>query len=605
MTEDSDAPRITVSGHYVRSDSGPDYARRHQVMPGAAAQTEYYIPDNAMPILGDYNAQLRIDYKDLVVGARLWRVMSKQGGFATYNWSATDLAYWGFEGQEAYAKYSHRFNPVFSTFSQVSFRAGQLPESEYGKRVVDADRSAGGDNQGGSLLRYQRNDYAYSIDQQATFDWTANATSSLGIFGEYAKVANWNTNDTSLRKWNGSAFVQRYPDEVAGSFSGDEKVLNEGVGPRDKDEIYFNQYNAAAYAQHSQTFFDQLKVTLGGRGDLFVLKGEEGPEPIGTATTSGCTTCDPGTVFATQADAAAAGAELLRSNVYYRVNSVHVNVFSFNPRLGVVWNPNPVHTVKLLHGWAFRNPTVRERFSLSGSRIPVGANLKPEQVKTTELGYAVKPLRFLRAEIDAFWSEVEDLIQLSASRFGRPGSSDRAMTQFQNIGKARLLGFELKTDIALIQTPVLSALLFANYSFQNNRYTDVSSAGGSSLSHENDRYDNTLNSHQMPRVSEHKANLGLTLQIRKHWSISPVYHFVGARPNVITSPVKWVPSYHLMNLSLGYHNPANDWEASVYVWNLFDTEINDPGTRDAKGDYFSPMRPEARLTIWGRLTYRL
>lgn len=605
MWEDKDAARITAAGHYIRSDSGPDYARRHQVMPGAAALTEYYIPDNAMPILGSYNAQLRIDYKNLILGARAWKILSKQGGFATYNWSATDLAYWGFVGQEAYAKYTHRFNQTFSTFTQVAFRAGQLPENEYGKRVVDADRSAGGDNQGGSLLRYRRDDYAYSLDQQATFDWTANAATSLGVFGEYAKVSNWNTNDTSLRKWNGSAFVQRYPDEVAGTFSGDEKVTNEGVGPRDKDEVYYNQYNAAAYLQHSQTFFDQLKVTLGGRGDLFVLKGQEGPEPIGTAAASGCTTCDPVPIYATGADAAAAGAELLRSNVYYRIRPVNVNIFSFNPRIGVVWNPNPTHTVKLLHGWAFRNPTVRERFSLSGSRIPIGADLRPEQIKTTELGYAVKPLKFLRAEIDGFWSEVEDLIQLSASRFGRPGSSDRAMAQFQNIGSARLLGFELKTDIALVQTQTMSVLLFANYSFQNNRYRDVGTVGGTSLSHENDRYDNNLNSHQMPRVSQHKANVGLTFYIHKHWSVSPVYHYVGARPNVITSPVKYVPAYHLMNLSVGYHNPQNNWEASLYIWNLLDSEINDPGTRDAAGTYFSPLRPEARLTIWGRLTYRI
>ncbi|MCX7632033.1 MAG: TonB-dependent receptor [Turneriella sp.] len=604
--EDKDAARITVAGHYVRSDSGPDYARRHQVMPWASANTEYYIPDNAMPILGNYNAQVRIDYKDLTIGGRVWKIMSKQGGFATYNWSATDLAYWGFVGQEAYAKYTHKFNQIFSAFGHATFRASQLPEGEYGKRVVDADRSSGGDDKGGNLLRYRRDDYAYSLDLQGTADWSTHSSTSVGIFGEYAKVSNWNTNDTSLRKWDGNAFVQRYPEEVQGTFTGDERVVSEGIGPRDKDEVYYNQYNLAAYLQHSQTFLDQLKMTLGGRADYFILKGIEGPEPIGTATASTCpaTQCDPVPIYATGADAAAAGAVLLRSNVYYRVLPADVNVFSFNPRIGLVWNPNPIHTVKLLHGWAFRNPTVRERFSLTGSRIPIGGALKPEQIKTTELGYAIKPLKFLLAEVDFFWSEVKDLIQLSASRFGRPGRPT-PMAQFQNIGSARLLGFELKTDIALIQKQNLSVLLFANYSFQNNRYLEVVPGGGSSLSHENDRPGDTQNSHQMPRVSQHKANLGLTFYIEKYWSVSPIYHYVGPRPNVITSPINYVPEYHLMNLSLGYHNPQNNWEASVYIWNLLDAEINDPGTRDAAGTYFSPLRPEARLTIWMRLTYRL
>jgi len=314
LFDEADAPAIVVSGHYVRSDSGPDYARRHEVMPWASANTEYYIPANAMPILGDYSAQVRFDYKNLTIGARAWQIFSRQGGFATYNWSATDLAYWGFVGQEVYSKYTHKFNQTVSTFTQVTFRAGQLPEGEYGKRVVDADRSAGGDNQGGSLLWYKRYDYALSLDQQATFDWSANASSSVGIFGEYAKVSNWNTNDTSLRIWDGSAFVQRYPTEKQGSFDGNENVISEGIGPQDKPEVYYKQQNMAGYLQHSQTFFDQLKLTLGGRADVFQLKGQESPEPIGVATASTCTSCDPSIVY-TDAQAAAAGALLKRSNV--------------------------------------------------------------------------------------------------------------------------------------------------------------------------------------------------------------------------------------------------------------------------------------------------
>jgi outer membrane cobalamin receptor len=595
-----------VAGHYIRSDYGPDYGRRHELAyPGAPANTEYYIARNTavMPILGDYNAQLRIDYQGLTLGARAWRIWSKQGGFATYNWSATELGYWGFQGQELYAKYNHKWNERFSTFSQIAFRAGQLPEGEYGKRPFDADRSAGGEDQGGSLLWYKRNDYAVSADQQATFDWTANASTSLGVFGEYARVSNWNTNDTSLRKWNGSAFVQRYPGEVQGSFDGNENLISEGIGPRDKPEVYYNQYNAALYAQHAQTFAEKLKVNIGGRGDLFVLRGEEGPEPIGVATASTCTSCDPSTVY-TDAQAAAAGATLKRSNVYYVAKEANVNVFSVNPRIGLVYNPNPQWTFKLLHGWAFRNPTVRERYSLSGSRIPIGEKLQPEEIKTTELGIASRLTRYLRSEIDFFWSEAANLIQLSSSNFGRPDKSS-AMAQFQNIGSARLLGFEVKTDWALVQTSPLSLLLFANYSFQNNRYLDVGTAGGTSLSHENDRPGDTQNSHQMPRVAQHKANVGLTFYIRQHLSISPILHYVGARPNVITSPVNYVPAYTLVNLSLSYRNPQKDWEASIFIFNLLDQEINDPGTRDAKGDYFSPLRPIERLTVWAKLSYRI
>lgn len=618
MWDDQNAGKILVSGHYIRSDYGPDYGRHYDPAKNAKTNAEYNIPNNTgvMPILGDYNAQIRFDYKGLTLGARAWYIMSKQGGFANYNASAVELAYWGFQGQEVYGKYNHKFNETFSTFTQVTYRASQLPDGEYGKRVVDADRNcslaaAAGTCTGGNpssttpgdLLWYKRNDFALSVDQQGTFDWNLHSTTSLGIFGEYAKVSNWNTNDTSLSKWNGTAFTQRYINERKGSFDSNGRVTDEGVGPDDKDEVYYKQYNAALYAQHSETFLQQLKFTLGGRADLFMLKGQEGPQPIGVNANSTCASCDTSTVY-TDTAAGSAGADLKRSGIYYKINSVDVQTFSVNPRIGVVWNPNQTHTVKLLHGWAFRNPTVRERFSLSSSRIPIGADLKPEQIKTTELGYAVKPLKFLRAEIDGFWSEVQDLIQLSDSKFGKSGSS-AAMTQFQNIGSARLLGFEIKTDVALMQTNPLSVLVFANYSFQNNRYLDISPSGGTSLSHENDRPGDTQNSSQMPRVSTHKANLGLTMYINRHLSISPILHYVGARPNVITSPVNYIPAYTMLNLSVGYHNPKNDWDASVYIFNLLDQQIDDPGTRDASGVYYSSQRPEPRMTIWAKLTYKI
>lgn len=150
-------------------------------------------------------------------------------------------------------------------------------------------------------------------------------------------------------------------------------------------------------------------------------------------------------------------------------------------------------------------------------------------------------------------------------------------------------------------------IIHSNYSFQYNRYTDIIAAGETSLSHDlADTTTYTASSKDMPRVSQHKANLGFTLNFRKHHiSITPIYHFVGRRPNVITSPIAEIPEYHLMNLSLAYINPQSNWEFTTYIFNVLDKEINDPGTRDAKGDYYSPLRPEARLSIWAKLTYKL
>lgn len=606
LWDSPEAGTITLAGHYIRSDNGPMYGER-QTNFDASKKNDYYVSDknSGMPLLGDYNISAQFDFKGLSVGARAWYFWTKQGAFATYNYSATELAYWGHQGQDFFAKYTHKWNEAISTFSQVTFRASQLPEGQPGQRPFDADRNAYGEDTPGTLLWYRRNDFALSTDQQVTYTGKGNSVTSAGFFGEWAKVSNWNTNDTSLTKWDGVNFAnKRYPTEVKGSFDGQENIISEGIGPvKDKPELLYDQYNLALYGQHNMTLLEKFQLTLGGRGDMLILKGIEGPEVLGTSSqcSAPCTQVNP---IYTDASAGAAGAQLKRSSVYYLANPVSITTFSFNPRAGLVYHPTKNQTLKLLHGWAFRNPTVRERFSLSGSRIPVGTNLKPEQIKTTELGYSIKPLPFLQTEIDGFWSEVTDVIQLSQSTVGKPGAATE-MTQFQNVGNARLLGFELKADIVVLQTNPLNIFLFTNYSFQSNNYTSVSTAGQNSLSHDLSSSDINASSNSMPRVSTHKANLGLTFSFYRNLAITPVYHFVGERPNVITSPIASVPAYHLFNLSMSYNNPKKDWEFSLYVFNLFDQEINDPGTRDAKGDYYSPVRPIGRISFWAKLTYKL
>ncbi|MBV6492516.1 MAG: Vitamin B12 transporter BtuB [Turneriella sp.] len=611
MWDDKDAARVTVSGHYIRSDTGPNYARKYSPVysnPPLSPTSAVYIPDNVpgMPILGDYQAHLRFEYKDFTLGARAWHINSRQGAFSTYYKTAYELTNWGFQGQDLYAKWNPKISDSLSFFSQIVFRAGQKPDEGYGNHSYDADRSS--DLGPGKLLWYKRDDYALSWDNQLTADWSL-GTSSLGVFAEYAKVSNWNTNDENYKIWNGSTFVQRYPREAMGDFDANGNIVGpnyQGFEPQDdKPEIFYNQYDFAAYLQHRKDLLQNLSLTLGARGDVLMLKGVEGPEVVGTnANCSGCSIPTNPRVFATDADAAAAGAELFIKGIYFARKPVDQVTISLNPRIGLVYNPTPNQTIKVLHGWAFRNPTVRERYSYTGSRIPIGNDLKPEQIKTTEIGYSVRPIPILRAEIDGFWSEVSDVIQLTSSSWGRPGKST-LLNQFQNVGSARLLGFELKGDLALMRTEPLSILVFANYSFQHNRYTEILDVAKNTLSHDLSTPGDKKESYAMPRVSTHKFNLGFTFYIQRYFSLSPIAHFVGARPNVVTNPIEEVPSYVLMNLSAAYRNPQNNWEASLFVFNILDQLIDEPGRRDASGAYYAQLHPIERLTVWARLTYKI
>lgn len=93
LTGEEGGPTVVVSGNYLYSQSGLDYGRRHLPMSWAPSpQTDYYIPENAMPRLGDYQAMAKFEYAGFTLGLRAWHILSKQGGFATHNYMNAHLS---------------------------------------------------------------------------------------------------------------------------------------------------------------------------------------------------------------------------------------------------------------------------------------------------------------------------------------------------------------------------------------------------------------------------------------------------------------------------------------------------------------------------------
>jgi iron complex outermembrane receptor protein len=58
---------------------------------------------------------------------------------------------------------------------------------------------------------------------------------------------------------------------------------------------------------------------------------------------------------------------------------------TLNPRFGLIYNPQPTTTVKLLYGRAFRAPNAYERYLESPGFNKANPNLKPETIRTYEL----------------------------------------------------------------------------------------------------------------------------------------------------------------------------------------------------------------------------
>lgn len=163
-----------------------------------------------------------------------------------------------------------------------------------------------------------------------------------------------------------------------------------------------------------------------------------------------------------------------------------------NPRFAMVASPANWVSFKALYGQAFRAPTALETsYSLSGGIKP-NPELKPEEIKTTEVQAMFKPSNKLRLNLSGFEYEITDAI--SQVRTGRT----LLETQSQNEGERSGKGLEFE---AIYQTSA-ARKLFLNYSQVDPTVT--STAGGQS--HET----------SVSGVPKDALNFGISWDFNKH-----------------------------------------------------------------------------------------
>ena len=111
----------------------------------------------------------------------------------------------------------------------------------------------------------------------------------------------------------------------------------------------------------------------------------------------------------------------------------------FNPKLGVVFAPNPAHSFRFSAGRGYRIPTVAERFiSTVANQIQIQPNpeLRPERNVSLETGYR----RYFGAwgylDVSLFQTEYWNLIEPTIV-------SEKPEVQFRNITRAQIRGFEI------------------------------------------------------------------------------------------------------------------------------------------------------------------
>lgn len=595
------AASVIASGHWIDTE-GPALSRSDHTDP---ARSSYYWSEGFTGSRLDHNYMISVKgrFRSITVGAWQERDFTGQGTYATgaaYTENGR-MAYWNTLASAAYVKLDQPIGSKVREQFQAVYRDTGVVDG------ADTDRSALGAFAGPvTVTRYRRPDSEISFDNPLTVSWSSRLRTTLGV--SYARAHPWTYNTRALT----------YPSTMALELT--SMPLPPDLDSRNK----FYLTTAAAYVEQYWQILNSLSATVGYRYDVSSLRGKDGPEFCGTdeaALPGGA----PNPHFLSPELAQARGCVINERRQYYSHFPARRQYNSSNPRVGFVVTPGARLTFKFSLGEAFRVPTVREVFSQSSSRM-TNSNLRPEKIRTAEAGISYYPLDGLRLEGVLFGSYVRHLISLAAGEVHTPGKSQSTyMSAFQNAGSAQVYGAQLSADGRVLDWLVLAW----NYTYQQSWIFDARDA--SMLAHRRPMdellfpSDNAVcrsaligagqssytalcpRAHgRMPRIAPHKMNAGVTIEPDSRWLFDVRLNYVGERRNIATSPLTSVPAYMNLNLSIGTRNlPFAGTEITFRVHNALNESILDPGTRDARGDYFPAAHPQPERFFGWEIAHRL
>lgn len=235
---------------------------------------------------------------------------------------------------------------------------------------------------------------------------------------------------------------------------------------------------------------------------------------------------------------------------------------TFNPRFGLIYNPAPDTTVKLLHGRAFRAPNAYERFYYA-YRMPHG--LQPERVHTSEVALDRYFGRHYRAAVSVYRYHVSDLIEQRADAAGD--------LFFSNGSSVHAEGGELEVEAGFDSGWRTRA------SYARQRAHDASGT-------------------ELTNSPRHLAKFNLIAPLVADClsaGLEVQYH---ARVRTMTG--QQAEDFTLTHLTLTARRVLPGLELSASVYNAFDVRYGYPGAEDHAQD----VLPQAGRTVHVRAIYR-
>ncbi len=237
-----------------------------------------------------------------------------------------------------------------------------------------------------------------------------------------------------------------------------------------------------------------------------------------------------------------------------------------NPRLGLIYLPNPDISIKSLYGSAYRIPNVNERFFQDGVSQAANPNLKPEKIKTYELAYEQRLPEQAKLTASWFRYRASQLIALTTDTAG-------GLDKYNNQKNLEATGLEFGID------KTWAHRTSTRISYTHQRARDL--ATGLAL-------------HNSP---EDLAKLNFTAPF---WNEKFQLGFETQLTSARKTKLAIVPAYHVENLVLQAPQWIKEANFSLGIFNLLDASYADP----AGPEHVQDALPQAKRSIRFKTEYK-
>ena len=238
-----------------------------------------------------------------------------------------------------------------------------------------------------------------------------------------------------------------------------------------------------------------------------------------------------------------------------------------SPRLGVVYHPFAPTTFKLLYGEAFRKPSIYELYvNDPASGIKPNADLKPEEIRTLELGWEEKLNASLLGFASVYRYRMKNLIDWIID----PADD---LLQAQNVGRVSAWGMELGLQAQLGR----EARGQISYSWQDAKDQDTG--------------------FQLTNSPRHLVKAALVLPLLNYFYASTLWQYESARITVVGTKTD---PFLLTHLILTSRRLIGHLNVSFQIRNLFDSPCSYPGG----SEHLQPSIPQNGREFSLRLDYR-